>query len=114
FRRLGVQSGDMVRFYVRIASDIDAEYRTSSKGLSPQELQALLAEKYRQREEQGEITDPPTDVRIRIAQVIDDNTLLLEDPLNPMLLEGTLDLNAIFDPSQVPASPGARLEVWRV
>lgn len=105
FRSLGVQPGDIVRYYVRVASELEDEYRTRRGRLTAAELEALYQEREAQRDILLDSADP-TDIRIRIAQVIDENTLLLEEPLNTMLQEGTLAPAAFGD--------GARLEVWRV
>lgn len=122
FRSLGVHSGDLVRFYGRVKSELESEYRSRRAGradaaatanLSREEIAEMEMESAQERVSEGDIV-VTTDVRFRIAQVIDDNTLLLEEPLNPMIIEGTLDPSAIDDPTIVPPNPGVRLEVWRV
>lgn len=117
FRSLGVRSGDLVRFYGRIKSELESEYRSrrgtgvrdraATANLTREQIAEMEMEAAEERISEGDIV-VTTDVRFGIAQVIDDNTLLLEEPLNPMMIEQTLD------PAALPPNPGVRLEVWRV
>src|SRR5690606_22623042 len=83
FRGLGVRSGDIVRFYGRIKSELESEYRRRRAGsrtdsaatanLSREQIAEMEMESAQERASEGDIV-VATDVRFRVAQVIDDNT----------------------------------------
>lgn len=115
FRALGIRPGDIVRYYARLQSELGSEYRSggprytqrdreSLSHLTPEQQTELLEAEERERINEGDILITQ-DIKIEIAQVIDSNTLLLAEPLNNMILEGTIDANA--------TAQGVRLEIWR-